>query len=146
MMQTWLERLIRFQQNYHKLMQGRYAKFDQLNRCLLIAALVFSLLSRWLPYRIGQLLFIVFFGWMIFRFLSKKIYPRLNENQRYLKYLDRVKEKYHQIKNKKQVKMDRKSYTFFECPNCHQKQRAPKGKGRIRVTCKTCGIKFETNV
>ncbi|BDP53767.1 hypothetical protein EfmJHP35_16910 [Enterococcus faecium] len=62
MMQTWLERLIRFQQNYHKLMQGRYAKFDQLNRGLLIAALVFSLLSRWLPYRIGQLLFIVFFG------------------------------------------------------------------------------------
>ncbi|BDX40438.1 hypothetical protein K6D_05120 [Enterococcus faecium] len=53
MMQTWLERLIRFQQNYHKLMQGRYAKFDQLNRGLLIAALVFSLLSRWLPYRIG---------------------------------------------------------------------------------------------
>ena len=52
MMQTWLERLIRFQQNYHKLMQGRYAKFDQLNRGLLIAALVFSLLSRWLPYRI----------------------------------------------------------------------------------------------
>ena len=46
MMQTWLERLIRFQQNYHKLMQGRYAKFDQLNRGLLIAALVFSLLSR----------------------------------------------------------------------------------------------------
>ncbi len=39
---------------------GRYAKFDQLNRGLLIAALVFSLLSRWLPYRIGQLLFIVF--------------------------------------------------------------------------------------
>ena len=146
MMQTCLERLIRFQQNYHKLMQGRYAKFDQLNRGLLIAALVFSLLSRWLPYRIGQLLFIVFFGWMIFRFLSKKIYPRLSENQRYLKYLDRVKEKYHQIKNKKQVKMDRKSYTFFECPNCHQKQRAPRGKGRIRVTCKTCGIKFETNV
>ncbi len=46
-------------------------------------------------------------------FPIKKIYPRLNENQRYLKYLDRVKEKYHQIKNKKQVKMDRKSYTFL---------------------------------
>ena len=38
-MQTWLERLIRFQQNYQKLMQGRYAKFDQLNRILLIIAL-----------------------------------------------------------------------------------------------------------
>ncbi|EOH56114.1 hypothetical protein UA3_01298 [Enterococcus faecium EnGen0263] len=38
-MQTWLERLIRFQQNYQKLMQGRYAKFDQLNRVLLIIAL-----------------------------------------------------------------------------------------------------------
>lgn len=51
---------------------GRYAKFDQLNRVLLIIALFFSLLSRWLPFRIGQLLFIVFFGWMLFRFLSKK--------------------------------------------------------------------------
>ena len=130
-MQTWLERLIRFQQNYQKLMQGRYAKFDQLNRVLLIIALFFSLLSRWLPFRIGQLLFIVFFGLMLLR---------------YLEYFDKVKEKYHQMRNKKQAKTERKSYTFFECPNCHQKQRAPRGKGRIRVTCKTCGIKFETNV
>ncbi|MDU5602641.1 MAG: hypothetical protein E6036_03880, partial [Enterococcus faecium] len=63
-----------------------------------------------------------------------------------LEYFDKVKEKYHQMRNKKQAKTERKSYTFFECPNCHQKQRAPRGKGRIRVTCKTCGIKFETNV
>ncbi len=46
-------------------------------------------------------------------FSIKKIYPRLNENQRYLEYFDKVKEKYHQMRNKKQAKTERKSYTFL---------------------------------
>ena len=37
----------------------------------------------------------------------------------------------------------RNIYAFFKCPQCGMALRAPKGKGRIRVTCKSCGSVFE---
>ena len=37
-------------------------------------------------------------------------------------------------------------YKYFNCPECGQKMRAPKGKGRIRVTCTKCGTQFEKRV
>lgn len=34
-------------------------------------------------------------------------------------------------------------YIFFDCPKCHRKYRAPKGRGHIRVTCSNCGMVFD---
>ncbi|WP_165006303.1 MULTISPECIES: hypothetical protein [unclassified Enterococcus] len=144
--QIWLERLIRFQKKYQQVMRGRYGRFDQLNRAILIAALFFSLISPWLPYGIGRLLFLALIGLLAFRFLSKKIYPRLNENQRYLSKADTVKKWFQRFTNKNKRPNDAIRYIYFECPACHQKQRAPQGRGKIRVTCKSCGTRFETKV
>ena len=41
---------------------------------------------------------------------------------------------------------DRKNYCYFKCPTCRQVQKAPKGRGRIRVTCHNCGNVFEKKV
>ena len=35
------------------------------------------------------------------------------------------------------------AYKYFRCPNCKQKLRAPRGKGKIRVTCSSCGTQFQ---
>ena len=37
-------------------------------------------------------------------------------------------------------------YKQFKCPSCGQKMRAPKGRGKIRVTCHSCGNIFEKKV
>lgn len=34
-------------------------------------------------------------------------------------------------------------YKYFRCPKCKQKLRAPRHKGKIRVTCSNCGTQFE---
>lgn len=150
MAQVWLQRMIKMYQKYQQLMKGRYAKFDELNRFLLILSLLFSLLSRWLPYGSGRVFSLLFLGILFYRFLSTKIYPRLNENQRFLKNWRTVRN-FFQTVTKRKLKTNKKTayqtYTYFSCPNCQQKQRAPQGRGKkIRVTCKKCGTRFETNV
>jgi len=32
---------------------------------------------------------------------------------------------------------------IVECPSCRTRHRAPRGKGRIRITCSNCGTKFD---
>ena len=36
-------------------------------------------------------------------------------------------------------------YCFFKCPQCGTVLRVPKGKGHIRITCKSCSHIFERN-
>lgn len=146
MTQIWLQRLIEGRRKYKQLMRGRYAKFDALNRTLLILALFFSLFRFWLPFSMGYILAMVFFGLLSYRYLSKKIYPRLNENQAFLHKTDHWKKVFFRLTNKKRANEKVMRYTFFSCPTCQQNQRAPQGKGKIRVTCKKCGTQFETKV
>ncbi|MDO4572272.1 MAG: hypothetical protein Q4C13_02800 [Clostridia bacterium] len=37
-----------------------------------------------------------------------------------------------------------RQYKYFICPQCTQRLRVPRGKGRLRVTCTRCGHVFET--
>lgn len=36
-----------------------------------------------------------------------------------------------------------KAYKYFFCPQCTRRLRVPRGKGKVRVTCTTCGNVFE---
>ncbi len=36
-----------------------------------------------------------------------------------------------------------KAYRILICPQCSQRLRVPRGKGRIRVTCTRCGNRFD---
>ncbi len=43
---------------------------------------------------------------------------------------------------KKREWEQRKTYRFFSCPQCEQRVRVPKGKGRIEITCPKCRTSF----
>lgn len=133
----WLQRLTKVYQKYAELMRGRYGRLDQINKALLIVWAVMMLLDRWIPLYIGYILSIVAFGMVLYRFCSKKIYPRSNENQKFIQWLARVKDFF---KGKKAP------YRYFKCPECKQKMRAPKGRGKIKVTCKNCHTQFVKKV
>lgn len=40
--------------------------------------------------------------------------------------------------------LNRKYYRYFKCPHCKQDLRAPRGKGKIEVTCQKCHNVFIT--
>ena len=100
------------------------------------AAIVFRILY-FVLYAIGFLLLI----YCNFRIFSRNVAKRQKENARFLYR----KQKIHRfIENKKQEWKDRKIYRYFKCPNCGQRMRAPRNKGKIRVTCSKCTHVFIT--
>ena len=113
-----------------RFMQGRYGT-DKLNTAILIAGVICSVLTmliRWaLPCLILTLLSYVLMGWAIFRMLSRNTYKRYQENRKYLRFVDQLKDKEHK---------------YFDCPRCRQPVRVPRGKGKISITCPKCREKF----
>ena len=129
-MQTIRRMLMKVGSWMRRFMEGRYGN-DKLNMAILIAGVVTSLLSSFLP---GALLktalWALSYGlmiWAIFRCLSRNTYKRYQENRKYLQLLDRVKDREHR---------------YYDCPKCRQRVRVPRGKGKISITCPRCKEKF----
>ena len=82
----------------------------------------------------------VLLGWAVFRMLSRNIYARRNENQKFLGIWKPVKKwfklQYNRIK-------DMGTHKYFACPSCKNNLRVPKGRGEITITCPVCKTKFD---
>lgn len=113
-----------------RFMEGRYGN-DKLNTAILGCALVMVILALFIR---NPLINLILHGvsyalmfWSIFRTLSRNTYKRYQENRRFLKLLDRFRDREHR---------------YFECPKCRQTVRVPRGKGKIAITCPRCREKF----
>lgn len=81
---------------------------------------------------------LVFYG--LWRSLSKNKYKRYQELSVFNNYLLILKQRYYRIKN---FIKDYPKYKRFKCPQCSQKLRVPRRKGKIVITCKKCGNQFK---
>ena len=111
-------------------MMGRYGT-DKLNIAILGAGLIICLLVMFIKVPLLDLLLTVLsYGlmiWAIFRSLSRNTYKRYQENRKYLRFLERIKDREHR---------------YYDCPRCRQPVRVPRGKGKIAITCPKCKEKF----
>lgn len=125
------ERLVRF-------MQGRYG-VDKFSNFLIILALVLLVADFFLPfvYLRGAALLLVLYAY--FRMLSKNHYKRYAENERYMKYYNKVRFFW---ARKKSHMEQRRTHKIYKCPSCKQSIRVPKGKGKIAITCPKCLTEF----
>ncbi len=133
-----------FRQKIAQFMYGRNG-YDAFNQFLLIAAIVLMalgmLLSR-VPV-LGLVLSILEWTLLIyclFRTFSKDIYKRQQENVWYYTKRQAFGRWFRSLKDRWQ---QRKDYKFFRCPSCHALLRVPKGKGKLLLTCRKCGNRFE---
>ena len=121
-----------------RFMISRYGT-DGLNQFLSIASLVLLLIAivsrislfTWLS--AAPLLF------CCYRTFSRNISKRTEENYKFYTLKDRVDNKFRGLKEQW---ANRKVYHYYRCPQCRQKLRVPRGRGRIQISCPRCGTQF----
>ena len=106
-----------FRERLMQFMRGRYGGNDTLNKFLFgvfaIAVLEYS----------------------YFRIFSKNIARRQAENAKFLELTAPIRGFFGK-------KSGDKTHRIFQCPQCGQKVRVPKGKGKIEITCPNCRNHF----
>jgi DNA-directed RNA polymerase subunit RPC12/RpoP len=130
-------------------MQGRYGT-DQLSRFLSIIVIILIVLDMLanaflafpgvrhfvhfsgIAYPI--LLFIIYF-----RTFSRNIPRRYAENQKFLAFKSRISSFFGKSGHNASQRIE---YHIYKCPQCGQKIRIPRGKGRIMVRCPKCSTEF----
>lgn len=140
---------------------------DELNRALLIGALVLSAIGMFLsgvggwPRIVFTTLGAALLVLMVIRMTSRNASKRYQENMKYLTISTAVKDWFRRTfrsggagtktyarrakpAGKNPTWSELKQYKYLICPQCAQRLRVPRGKGRIRVTCTNCGNVFET--
>lgn len=120
----------RFRNAVGNFMRGRNGT-DDLAKVVFWGALVLYLLSLFTSVTFFYALSLAGMLYTLYRCLSRNVMSRSAENRRFLRFLRLQKLKFEQ----------RKEYKIFACKGCGRTIRVPKRKGRIEVTCPTCGHK-----
>ena len=119
-------------------MMGRYG-VDQFARFLnffVIILLVVSMLTR------QGLVYLAALGLMVYsnyRIFSRNRGRRYAENARFLQRTAKVRSYFATLG--RDMKM-RRTHHIYRCPECQQKIRIPRGKGKIAVRCPKCSTEF----
>ena len=118
---------------------------DSLSRTTCILACLLLILSMFFHGVVSTVLWALALAFLVisyFRMLSRNIWKRRAENQKFLDKTAPIRKKVNQWKLRWR---QRNLYAFFKCPQCGTVLRVPKGKGKIRVTCKNCSNVMEKN-
>lgn len=109
---------------------GRYG-VDQLNHFLLGTAVVCMVLNWILHSRVCYVVGMAALILCYFRMFSKNLGKRMRENEAFRNGIYFIRQK-----------LTPSDYRIYRCPNCGQKIRIPKGKGRVSIHCPKCGNDF----
>ena len=123
----------------YRFMIGRNGP-DQLTRALTAASLIVLLVNLFVRSYLLNLVWLAILIYAYFRMFSKNVARRREENGRYLQLEYKVTTA---VRGWWDRLRQRRDYAFFRCPDCRAMLRVPRGKGRVRVTCRKCGNMFE---
>ncbi len=121
-----------------RFMYGRYGG-DQLSIFLLVLYFILYLLGTLLHLPVLGYLGYIPILWGFYRILSRNYAGRRAENAKFMTLFGPLQEWF----RFQRTKCRDKEHCYFKCPNCGQRLRAPRGKGKITITCRSCGARFD---
>ena len=129
-------------ERFTSFMAGRYG-IDRLYYFLLAICLILIVINLFVNSYIIHLAESILFAYAIYRVLSKNIYKRQQENEKFIK----IAEKPRNFINLQKCKMrDRKTHVYKRCPSCKNNLRLPKQKGKHTVVCPCCKHRFDIKI
>ena len=121
-----------------RFMAGRYDN-DQLNQFIFIVAIISMVLEIITRQSLFYTLTLVLLILAYVRVFSRNINKRYEENMKFLQKKDAILNKF---RRQKYYAAQRRNFHIYTCPQCKQKIRIPKGKGKISITCPKCRTSF----
>ena len=132
---SFRERLARF-------MYGRYG-IDRLYYFLLAICFILIVINLFVGSYFISVLESALFAYAFFRVMSKNIYKRQQENEKFIKLADKPSKF---INLQKCKRRDRATHVYKKCPSCKNNLRLPKEKGEHTVVCPCCKNRFKVKI
>ncbi|WP_298846724.1 BRcat domain-containing protein [Clostridium sp.] len=131
-----------FKNKLAQFMYGRYGT-DQLYMALIVLYFVLIIVNAFISSAIIGVLMSVILILIIFRALSRNIYKRKMENDKFMKIFKPIKAKGNfEIRRIKEIKTHR----FRKCPHCKRMLRLKRVRGKHTVKCPSCNKEFEMRI
>ena len=127
LLENWKWKLQRF-------LYGRYG-MDELTATATFVSLALWFLALLFSIRYLSTAAFVIMLWACWRCYSKNIPKRRQENDTFLRAVQKPKNWFGLQKN---CWRDRKTHKYFHCSSCKTVLRVPKGRGMIEITCPKC--------
>lgn len=125
------DKLVRF-------MKTRYG-MDNLSNFLIWAGLGLFIVNLLLKNFVINIVAFVLIITTYFRGLSKNYARCSSQNEWYLKHTKGIRSFFRRYKTRWKL---RKTHHIYQCKQCGQDIRIPKGKGKIMITCPKCHNEF----
>ena len=131
-----------FKNKLTQFMYGRYGT-DQLYNALIVTYFVLIVANTFIKSAIISIFMSAVLVYTIFRTLSRNIYKRRRENEKFMKIWKPIKAKGSlMIRRIKEIKTHR----FRKCPHCKKVLRLPRMRGKHTVKCPCCNKEFELRI
>ena len=130
-MMNWLQRFF----------YGRNGS-DALGFASLILSMILSLVGRIFGLEIVWLLSILPLIYTFFRMMSRNVYARRRENEKFMQFVGPPLRKTADAIRNWNIRRKDTAHRYFKCPRCKQRVRVPAGRGKIRIICPKCRNEF----
>lgn len=121
-----------------RFMTGRYG-IDAFGRFLLGVVVILWAINLFFNSTLIYSWALLLMCYAYFRMFSRNTTSRYRENQKFLQLKSKTVSRF---RSEKSQFKQRKTHHIYRCPNCGQKIRIPRGKGRICITCPKCKTEF----
>ncbi|MBU3175692.1 hypothetical protein KPL47_04860 [Clostridium estertheticum] len=131
-----------FKNKLAQFMYGRYGT-DQLYLALIALYFVLIVANAFINSTIIRGIMFAILIWIVFRALSRNVYKRNMENEKFIKFFKPIKSKgAFEIRRIKEIKTHR----FRKCPHCKKMLRLKRLRGKHTVKCPSCNKEFELRI
>ena len=131
-----------FRERIASYMAGRYG-IDRLYYFLLAICFILIVINLFVNSSIISLIESAVFVYAFYRLMSRNIYKRQQENEKFIALIEKPKK----MINLQKCKMrDRKTHVYKKCPACKNNLRLPKQRGEHTVVCPCCKHRFDIKI